>query len=245
VSVINTATNAVIGSPITVGNGPFGIAIKPNQGPVAGFSAAPGGSPKKRAFSAAASADSDGTVARYDWDFGDGVTLPNGGATPSHTYAADGPYSVSLTVTDNEGCSDQVVFTGTTASCNGSAEATSIHQVDIDSVVDGASLSAKKTQKQKGKKIAVTVKLGAAEAVHVVANGKIKIAKKSYALKKLTKSLAAGGTATVKLKLKKTADAAKVAAALRQGTKVTASPVAKFTDDAGNSTAKRKTVRLK
>jgi carboxypeptidase T len=52
-------------------------------------------------FDAAASNDPDGTISSYDWDFGDGQisTLQN----PSHTYAEDGSYTVSLTVTDNDG----------------------------------------------------------------------------------------------------------------------------------------------
>jgi PKD repeat protein len=52
-------------------------------------------------FDATASADSDGTVAGYAWTFGDAGT--GSGATPNHTYAADGTYLVTLTVTDNAG----------------------------------------------------------------------------------------------------------------------------------------------
>lgn len=48
-----------------------------------------------------ASSDSDGSVVSWAWNFGDGntSTLQN----PVHTFAANGTYSVSLTVTDNEG----------------------------------------------------------------------------------------------------------------------------------------------
>ena len=38
---------------------------------------------------AAASTDSDGTIATYAWDFGDGAT--GTGSTATHTYAAEGP----------------------------------------------------------------------------------------------------------------------------------------------------------
>ncbi|MHA7277747.1 PKD domain-containing protein [Arthrobacter sp. Hz1] len=47
------------------------------------------------------SADSDGTVAGYAWNFGDGGT--GTGVNASHTYAAAGTYPVRLTVTDDEG----------------------------------------------------------------------------------------------------------------------------------------------
>ena len=53
-------------------------------------------------FDGSGSQDPDGSIASYVWDFGDGT--PDGsGATPSHTYAAAGTYTVTLTVTDNKG----------------------------------------------------------------------------------------------------------------------------------------------
>jgi len=54
-------------------------------------------------FTGDASWDPDGEIVSYFWDFGDGNTSLL--ANPSHTYAADGLYNVTLTVTDNEGVS--------------------------------------------------------------------------------------------------------------------------------------------
>ncbi|NAS25162.1 PKD domain-containing protein [Herbidospora sp. NEAU-GS84] len=51
-------------------------------------------------FDASASADADGSIDGYAWDFGDGQT--GTGATPTHTYPAAGDYPVTLTVTDND-----------------------------------------------------------------------------------------------------------------------------------------------
>jgi PKD repeat protein len=73
--------------------------VVPNKAPTAAFTA----SAKDLTISvdAAGSADSDGVVKAYAWNFGDGSTAT--GATASHTYAAAGTFHVSLTVTDDKG----------------------------------------------------------------------------------------------------------------------------------------------
>lgn len=55
-------------------------------------------------FDGSDSYDSDGSIVSYDWDFGDGST--GSGATVSHTFAADGTYTVILTVTDDADATD-------------------------------------------------------------------------------------------------------------------------------------------
>ena len=52
------------------------------------------------------SGDADGSVVAWDWDFGDGISSSL--ANPSHTYNAAGSYTVSLTVTDDQGASHTV-----------------------------------------------------------------------------------------------------------------------------------------
>ncbi|MFO0724250.1 MAG: PKD domain-containing protein [Myxococcota bacterium] len=54
-------------------------------------------------FSGAASTDSDGTISNYQWNFGDGASAS--GLNVTHQYAAGGNYTVTLTVTDNDGAS--------------------------------------------------------------------------------------------------------------------------------------------
>ena len=64
--------------------------------PTASFTATP--DDLSVGLDASASTDTDGTIAAYAWDFGDGGT--GTGARPSHTYAAPGTYQVTLTVTE-------------------------------------------------------------------------------------------------------------------------------------------------
>jgi serine protease len=52
------------------------------------------------------STDSDGDVAAWDWNYGDGNTSTQ--QNPVHTYTDDGKYQVTLTITDNEGATDFV-----------------------------------------------------------------------------------------------------------------------------------------
>jgi len=52
-------------------------------------------------FNSAGSSDPDGSIVAYAWSFGDGGTSSQ--ANPTHTYGSAGTYSVSLTVTDNNG----------------------------------------------------------------------------------------------------------------------------------------------
>ncbi|HXK36848.1 MAG TPA: PKD domain-containing protein, partial [Candidatus Paceibacterota bacterium] len=53
------------------------------------------------AVDSAGSYDPDGTIESYAWTFGDGGSAT--GPTASHSYAMDGDYLITLTVTDNSG----------------------------------------------------------------------------------------------------------------------------------------------
>lgn len=62
-----------------------------------------GSAPLAVSFSSTGSYDPDGTLAAYDWDFGDGTTSTV--ANPVKTYANPGTYTASLVVVDNSGLS--------------------------------------------------------------------------------------------------------------------------------------------
>ncbi len=71
-----------------------------NLPPEAGFTVAADG--LTITVDGSASTDPDGTITTYEWDFGDGSSAT--GATPApKTYAAEGTYTVALTVTDDGG----------------------------------------------------------------------------------------------------------------------------------------------
>lgn len=70
-----------------------------NQSPTASFTASSNG--LGVSVDGAASSDPDGSVTGYAWNFGDGGTST--GNPASHTYATAGTYTITLTVTDNQG----------------------------------------------------------------------------------------------------------------------------------------------
>jgi PKD repeat protein len=74
-----------------------------NKLPTSSFTLTPesGTAPLTVSVDGSASADPDGQVAAYAWDFGDGGTAATPKAT--HDYAAAGTFTVKLTVTDNSG----------------------------------------------------------------------------------------------------------------------------------------------
>jgi PKD repeat protein len=75
-----------------------------NQPPTAAFTAS--ADQLSASFDASGSADSDGSIASYVWDFGDSTT--GTGVSPQHAYAAGGTYTVTLVVTDNASATDSV-----------------------------------------------------------------------------------------------------------------------------------------
>ena len=61
-------------------------------------------------FDGSASTDPDGSIVSYAWDWGDG-TEPSitgtGNSSRVHTYASPGTYTVTLTVTDDDGVANR------------------------------------------------------------------------------------------------------------------------------------------
>ncbi|WP_073392343.1 PKD domain-containing protein [Jatrophihabitans endophyticus] len=84
-------------------------ATAPNSAPTARFTVTC--TQRDCSFDGSTSADADGSVTGYAWNFGDGKTDTTSGATVTHSYASAGDYTVTLTVTDNGGATDTVTHT--------------------------------------------------------------------------------------------------------------------------------------
>ncbi len=90
-------------------------------------------------FDGSGSSDPDGTIASWEWDFGDGGTAS--GKTLFHSYVEDGVYTVTLTVTDDAGATDTATTTATignvsnlppTADAGGPYDGTTGEQIAFD-----------------------------------------------------------------------------------------------------------------
>jgi penicillin-binding protein 1A len=86
---------------LTVGTG----GASTNKPPTAAFSWSPA-SPAVGAnvhFDASASADSDGTIVKWVWEYDDGTTDSSSGKVASHKFTTAGSHSVTLWITDDGG----------------------------------------------------------------------------------------------------------------------------------------------
>jgi PKD repeat protein len=95
----------------------LGLQPPSNLPPIVSVSATPpqGNAPLTVNFSSSAS-DPDGTIASYNWNFGDGQTSTQ--ASPSHVYQTAGPFVAQLTVADNGGATASASVTITVAGGN-------------------------------------------------------------------------------------------------------------------------------
>jgi PKD repeat protein len=101
-----------------------------NQAPTAAFTSS--ADDLTLSVDAAGSSDADGTLASYAWTFGDGTS--GSGLTASHTYATAGTYTVTLTVTDDDGATGTVSREVTAAAPPGPAV---LARDSFDRVVSG------------------------------------------------------------------------------------------------------------
>ncbi|MGA7436449.1 MAG: hypothetical protein WBW44_12650, partial [Solirubrobacterales bacterium] len=108
--------------------------------------------------------------------------------------------------------------------------------------VDG-SATAKRTQRQKGRKIVIRVRVKARENLEAEISGRIK-ANRTYRLKTRTRNVIKGTRLTVRLKPGKKRQARRIAKALKNGTKARATLTVELTDETGNEKTEKLGVKL-
>ncbi|MCP4697974.1 MAG: PKD domain-containing protein [Gammaproteobacteria bacterium] len=86
--------------------------------PAAEFTRSPsaGTPPLTVTLNASGSSDADGNIVSYQWTSSDGQTIADG-QTASLTYQTDGTYTITLTVTDNDGLSNSTQHSVIVSSC--------------------------------------------------------------------------------------------------------------------------------
>ncbi len=170
---VDTGSNQVVGTPLVGGLSLAGIAIEPDQPPVASFTVPARVRPGVPVALVSTTTDSDSAIASLAWTLGDGAVAA--GASVTHTYAQPGSYAVKLAATDSEGCSTAFVFTGQTALCNGGPGATSTETLSV--AYPGVSLRCPKRAKGTCKfqvKAVQRKKKGKLKALSAVARAKAK-----------------------------------------------------------------------
>jgi len=81
------------------------VEVTDNQPPTCAFTFSPTNPTLEDTvfFDASGTTDPDGTVVRYEWNFGDGSTAVTTTPTVSHVYTRKGTYTVTLRAFDNDG----------------------------------------------------------------------------------------------------------------------------------------------
>jgi DNA-binding beta-propeller fold protein YncE len=124
--------------PATSGGNPVpnSVAVAPDAGPTAAFTAAPAQTGAASTFTST-STDADEPITSETWNFGDGTT--GTGSPVTHVYATPGVYPVTLAVNDAAGCAnaypffpgDAGPFTGQLSACSPGAVTTASETVTI------------------------------------------------------------------------------------------------------------------
>jgi len=92
------------------------VNVSKNEPPIASFTYSPQSPFVEQIirFDASSSFDTDGMIKKYEWEFGDGANAT--GKVVTHSYSETGDYTVTLTVTDDEGARNSTTKTVTVSS---------------------------------------------------------------------------------------------------------------------------------
>ena len=90
-------------------------------------------------FSSAGSSDPDGVIAQVAWAFGDGATAQ--GEQVEHVYAQEGSYTLTLTVTDDDGASASATTMYTVGGCPTFAPGKTAGKLESPALVEASGLA--------------------------------------------------------------------------------------------------------
>ena len=115
-----------------------------NEAPIAVASASQtsGEAPLQIDFTASDSVDPEGEAMTFTWDFGDGSPAA-AGQSVSHTYSAEGNYTVVLTALDSGGLpgTDQVLISVGVATCPVFAQGVSVGNVESGEILEASGIA--------------------------------------------------------------------------------------------------------
>ena len=132
VTPVNLRTSpATPEAPFNVGSATFGIAVAPDQAPVAHLVVIAARAGRPSTFDASGSTSPDGGITRYAWSFGDGSSAVTTTPTTTHTYLSGGRFEARVTVTSRLGTSTATTYTGQTMSNHGSPGAATTASVKV------------------------------------------------------------------------------------------------------------------
>src|SRR4051812_13298008 len=212
VAFIDLATHQLYAGPTEL-SGSAGVAVAPAQTPVPSFAVKSGLSGDPASFDASGSGG--GPIARYDWDFGDGATAPDGPAKLTHVYAKAGTYDAKVTETNQCDPSAFVgpfgVFGGHSPYCTGARSDSKTVTVTIPKAAVGIVVTGTAKGGRKGiaaLKLACVKELACRGKLSLKTTKKFKIGKHTRALvglgSKQFGKVAAAKQRTIKLKLSRT-----------------------------------------
>ncbi len=122
--------------PIPMGSPVFGIAIEPDQAPVALLKVTPAKAGHPSTLNASASYAPNGTIRDYHWSFGDGTSLTSTTPLVHHVYTRGGSYQASVVVVTIYGTSTATTFTGQMVSNRGAATASTLATFKVPSALE-------------------------------------------------------------------------------------------------------------
>lgn len=160
---------------------------------------------------------------------------------PGGPYACSSPTKLGL-VPDGD-----YLFEVRAVDSSGGGGAYASSAFTVDTQVRDLDVTAKKKQRQGGKRIKIKAKVGAQELIEAAGEGGINVrgSKRFFLLRRVKKTVQGGEATVLRLKPQRKRDHKKIFRLLQRGKRLTATASVAATDEAGNTFVEDRVVRLK